>query len=75
VVLEVDDSLGEWESRVTIGECGPAVQVESALGSPQRPLDPASLAAKVHELAGDRLRGALDDRTRPAVELLAAIGR
>jgi hypothetical protein len=50
-----------------------AVTVTTALGSPERPLDGSSLAAKVAELAGDRLDGALDDPARPAADLLAAL--
>ena len=32
------------------------------------------LAAKVHDLAGDRLDGVLDDPERPAAEVLDAAG-
>jgi 2-methylcitrate dehydratase PrpD len=75
VAVEVDDSLGEWEARVSAaGDPRERVCVEWALGSPRRPLDPAALSAKLRELAGDRLDGALDDPARPAAELLAAIG-
>jgi hypothetical protein len=34
----------------------------------------AALSAKLESLAGERLSGALDDRHRPAAELLADLG-
>jgi hypothetical protein len=37
-------------------------------------MDAAALAGKLEDLAGDRLHGALDDRGRPAAELLQAAG-
>jgi hypothetical protein len=37
-------------------------------------MDAGQLAAKVRNLAGDRLEGALGDPTRPAAEVLAAAG-
>jgi 2-methylcitrate dehydratase PrpD len=74
VTLSVDASLGEWEARVSVGDDGPQARVETALGSPQRPLDAESLSAKVHELAGDRLDGVLDDPARPVADVLAAGG-
>jgi 2-methylcitrate dehydratase PrpD len=73
VTVVTDDALGEWEARVSIGDDGPTVCVETALGSPERPLDADSLAAKVRELAGDRLDGALDDPARPVAEILTSI--
>jgi 2-methylcitrate dehydratase PrpD len=73
VTLAVDESLGEWESRVSLGDDGESARVEFALGSPARPLDASSLSTKVRSLAGDRLDGALDDPERPVAEVLAAI--
>jgi hypothetical protein len=40
-------------------------------GCPANPLGGAALRAKVRSLAGDALDGALDDRRRPALTLLA----
>jgi 2-methylcitrate dehydratase PrpD len=73
VVVRVDDTSGEWEARIEAG--GEEVaRVQAALGSPQRPLDAARLAAKISDLAGDRLDGILDDPERPAAEVLGAAG-
>jgi 2-methylcitrate dehydratase PrpD len=66
VEVVTDAALGEWEARVD------GLTVEYALGSPARPLDAAGLAAKVRDLAGDRLDGVLDDLSRPAAEVVAA---
>jgi 2-methylcitrate dehydratase PrpD len=46
--------------------------VEAALGSPARSMDEAQLAAKVRDLAGGRLDGALEDGERPASAVLEA---
>jgi 2-methylcitrate dehydratase PrpD len=73
VSVRLDDSLLESEARLERdGEV--LARVEHALGSPQRPLDEARLAAKVDELVGDRLDGVLSDRARPATDVLAAAG-
>jgi 2-methylcitrate dehydratase PrpD len=66
VEVVTDPALGEWEARIE------GVRVEYAPGSPQRPLDQATLSAKVHDLAGDRLDGILDDRAGPAADVVAA---
>ncbi len=68
VAVVIDSSLGEWEARIG------GVQVEHAPGSPQHPLDEATLSAKIHDLAGDRLDGILDDPDRPAAAVLASAG-
>ena len=49
-------------------------RVRAALGSPSKPMDAAALRAKVESLAGPRLACALDDRGRPAADLLAVAG-
>lgn len=68
-----DDTLGEWAARIEVaGEH--VAHVEAAIGSPERPLSPQRLRAKLRDLAGDRLDDALDDGHRPARELLAAAG-
>jgi 2-methylcitrate dehydratase PrpD len=50
------------------------IRVEAALGSPQHPMDPDALRAKVERLAGPDLATALDDPERPAAELLELAG-
>ncbi|HVP03534.1 MAG TPA: MmgE/PrpD family protein [Solirubrobacteraceae bacterium] len=69
-----DPALGESEARLEDGDGGLLSAVRSSMGSPQRPLTEAQLAAKVRRLAGDRLHGALRDDRAPAAELLAALG-
>jgi 2-methylcitrate dehydratase PrpD len=66
------DSLRESEARMEAGGVELA-RVEAALGSPERPMDEAALAAKIRDLAGDRLDGMLDDPDRPAREVLEAL--
>jgi 2-methylcitrate dehydratase PrpD len=73
VSVRLDDTLLESEARLE-REGRVVARVEYAIGSPARPLDDARLAAKVEELAGDRLEGVLRDPTRPAAEVLAAAG-
>jgi hypothetical protein len=48
--------------------------VEAALGSPQRPMDGDALAAKVRDLAEDRLDGVLDDPDRAAAAVATESG-
>jgi 2-methylcitrate dehydratase PrpD len=69
VRVRTDSGLRESEAAIEAGgrRLG---HVEAALGSPARPMDDVALAAKVRDLAGDRLDGALDDPERPARELL-----
>jgi 2-methylcitrate dehydratase PrpD len=73
VEVRTDSELGEWASQIEAGG-EQLARVEHALGSPQRPLDAARAAAKIHDLAGDRLDGVLDDPVRRAGEILAAAG-
>jgi 2-methylcitrate dehydratase PrpD len=70
--LRTDKGLGESEAVLAKGRTELA-RVEAAIGSPQNPMTEDRLAAKVRDLAGNRLDGALDDPTRPARDLLAAI--
>jgi 2-methylcitrate dehydratase PrpD len=72
VHIDIDSALRE--SEALLRSDGEEVRIEAALGSPARPLDQQSLAAKLHALAGHRLDGALDDDDRPAADLLAALG-
>ena len=71
--VRTDESLAQSEA-VLYGGDEELARVEAALGSPARPMSEAQLAAKVRGLAGDRLDGALDDPSRPAGQLLSAIG-
>jgi 2-methylcitrate dehydratase PrpD len=73
VRVNIDPALAESEAVLRL-DGAEAARVTTALGSPERPMDAAQLAAKVRNLAGDRLEGALDDPTRPAAEVLAAAG-
>jgi len=73
VRVDTDPALAESEAVLRL-DGGEASRVTAALGSPQRPMDAAQLAAKVRDLAGDRLDGVLDDPARPAAEALAAAG-
>ncbi len=73
IEVRAEPDLGESEAVLVLdGE--QVSRVPAALGSPQRPLDPAGLAAKRRALAGERLEGALDDADRPVAELAELIG-
>jgi 2-methylcitrate dehydratase PrpD len=73
VGVRTSADLLESEARLDVnGE--EVARVESALGSPRRPLAPAQLAEKVRGLAGNRLDGALADPARPARDLAEAAG-
>jgi 2-methylcitrate dehydratase PrpD len=72
--IEVRGDPALLESEAVLTASDGRVRVEAALGSPERPLTPQAHGAKLHALAGGRLDGALDDRGRPAAELLAAAG-
>jgi 2-methylcitrate dehydratase PrpD len=71
VVVRTADSLRESEALIEV-DGRQLARVEAAIGSPERPMDEAALAAKVRDLAGERLTGILDDPDRPAGELLRA---
>jgi 2-methylcitrate dehydratase PrpD len=69
LTLATDPGLLESEAVLSSG--GEEVaRVEAAIGSPRNPMTEERLAAKVRDLAGDRLTGALDDPERPAADLL-----
>jgi 2-methylcitrate dehydratase PrpD len=73
VTVALDPKIGEMEARIeAAGEV--LARVETALGSPARPMDAAQLEHKLRELAGERLDGALDDHAAPASEVLEAAG-
>ncbi len=72
IEVRTDAALGESEfALLAVDE--ELARVNAARGSPEHPLAPAELRAKVRELAGERLDGALDDPARPAAELLADV--
>lgn len=72
--VRVEADPGLLEPEAILSADGRQVRVEAALGSPARPMTQAALSAKLESLAGERLSGALDDRHRPAAELLADLG-
>ena len=73
ISVRTDAALAEMQARVEVAGRPPA-QVESPLGSPGRPMDATRLREKLHELAGARLDGALDDPAAPAAALAQAAG-
>lgn len=72
VTVRTDAGLGEAEALL-VADGETVAHVRASRGSPERPLDAAQLATKVHGLAGERLDGLLDDPGRPAADLLAAL--
>ena len=72
IEVRTDRALGESEFALFAGD-EELARVDAARGSPEHPLGVDELRAKVHDLAGDRLDGALDDAARPAAELLANV--
>jgi 2-methylcitrate dehydratase PrpD len=73
VRVRTDPALAESEA-VLLLDGREAARVAVALGAPERPMDAAQLAAKVHGLAGDRLDGVLEDPARPAAASTSAAG-
>jgi 2-methylcitrate dehydratase PrpD len=71
IEVRTETAMGESEAVIESGGLELA-RVEAAVGSPARPMDAATLAAKVRDLAGERLDGVLDDADRPAREVLEA---
>jgi 2-methylcitrate dehydratase PrpD len=72
--IEVRTDPALWESEFALLAGGEELaRVDAARGSPQHPLGIEDLRAKVRDLAGSRLDGVLDDRARPATELLANV--
>jgi 2-methylcitrate dehydratase PrpD len=73
IEVRTDAELDEPEAVLTAG--GEEVaRVKAPLGSPGNPMTVERLAGKVRALAGDGLTGALDDRRRPARDLLVEVG-
>jgi 2-methylcitrate dehydratase PrpD len=75
--IELDGALAESAADIVWnGESDPIrAAVDTALGSPQRPMTQAEHAAKVRGLAGDRFDGVLDDDARPANDVLDILVR
>jgi 2-methylcitrate dehydratase PrpD len=73
-MIRVETDAGLLESEAVLSAGGEEVaRVEAAIGSPRNPMTPDRLAAKVRDLAGDRLDGALADPDRPAADLLPLV--
>jgi len=72
IEVRTDPALGESEFALLAGD-DELARVDAARGSPAHPLGPEELRAKVCELAGERLDGALDDDAAPARALLARL--
>jgi 2-methylcitrate dehydratase PrpD len=70
--VRTDDRLRESEFALLAGG-EELARTTAASGSPEHPLSPSRLAAKVHDLAGPALDGILDDERAPAATLLAAL--
>ena len=73
VSVVVDGSLPEFGAVISTGDRELA-RIRCPQGAPERPASPASLAAKLSDLAGDRLDGVLDDLEAPAARALDAAG-
>jgi 2-methylcitrate dehydratase PrpD len=73
VAVEVDASLPEFGAVLTAGGAEIA-RVSCPRGAPSRPAEASDLAAKMADLAGERLDGILDDPGVPAATVLGAAG-
>ncbi len=73
IAVNAGPALSDSEAALSVDDERVA-HVEAPLGSPWRPMTAEGLAAKQHELAGERLDGAFDDLGRPAAELLDTLG-
>jgi 2-methylcitrate dehydratase PrpD len=73
VSVAVDASLPEFGAVLSTGD-RELVRIRCPQGAPERPASPADLAAKLSDLAGDRLAGVLDDLEAPAARALDAAG-
>jgi 2-methylcitrate dehydratase PrpD len=71
VTVTVDRSLPEFGAVLMIGG-SEAARVAYPQGAPERGVEAAALARKVHDLAGERLDGLLDDLGAPAAAALDA---
>jgi 2-methylcitrate dehydratase PrpD len=73
VSVVVDESLPEFAAVLAAGGAELAM-IACPRGAPERPVSAAELAAKVSDLAGERLTAALADLDAPAGEVLEAAG-
>ncbi len=73
VSVTVDGSLPQFGAVLTAGGRELA-RIPCPRGTPERPVKARDLAAKVSDLAGDRLDGVLDDLEAPAGAVLQAAG-
>ncbi len=73
VSVVIDASLPEW-GAVLSSEGRELARIPCPRGTPERPASPEDLAAKLADLAGDRLDGVLDDLDAPAARALDAAG-
>ena len=74
--IEVRAEPALLESECVLSADGTELaRVQAALGSPGQPLSDELLAAKVADLAGSELTGALDHPERPAADLLDTLVR
>ena len=73
VEVVVDSSLPEFGAVLSLAGRELA-SISCPRGAPDRPVSAAELAAKVSDLAGQRLTGALDDLDAPCAEVLDAAG-
>ena len=73
VSVVVDESVPEWGAVVSTGGRELA-RIPCPRGAPERPAAAEDLAAKLSDLAGERLDGVLDDREAPAARALDAAG-
>jgi 2-methylcitrate dehydratase PrpD len=73
VTVVVDEALPRFGAVVAAGGRELA-RVPCPQGAPERPAAPGDLAAKLSDLAGGRLDGALDDLTVPAARVAQAAG-
>ncbi len=73
VNVSIDKSLPEFGAVLTVAGRELA-RIGCPRGAPDRPVAAAELAAKVSDLAGDRLRGVLDDLRAPGANVLHSAG-
>jgi len=74
VSVVADQTLLESEAVLSTSD-GSQLQVDAALGSPQRPMTAAQLEAKVTSLAGEDLEGAFSDPGSEIKDLLPPAAR
>jgi 2-methylcitrate dehydratase PrpD len=72
IEVRTDRGLGESEFALLAGD-EELARVDAARGSPEHPMEPEDLRAKVRDLAGERLDGVLDDDAAPAASLREAL--